>query len=837
MYSPDEAYENLIKYKEQLEEMNNKKLNESDTRFKIIDTILIDVLGWDKSELETEHPIGETKKDEDHKSLFADYLLKSNHNQFLIEAKRNERYFTIPQSYVRTYTTSGVLVSNSDNKKFIEQATTYMSKIGTPFCVLCNGLQFIIIRSKSLAQKKDALVFKGMEDILANFSEFYSILSPNEVGARHLDKILDRTDEIRQPPTYSKKVFDALINKNEQSANSEIRAVTEEYITKYFGELTRSKTQIETLKECYCDPTGKFTAFSKQLKQKIISKEVDALKQLQVKDALWQGGNFEDKYIATLKEKEGGVFVLVGGVGAGKTTFINHFYFYELSEQIRKDLIWVNIDFLEFTGKTDEVNNFLIEKLEELMKTDLFSKYGIHKWDTKLKIFQEEMDILLEGLPPYFQEDSKEVQKAQFEKIQELTQNKDFYLKKVFQYLREELGKKICFVFDNTDQKPNDQQLEILMNAFKQANNYQAIIVTALRLENYFKSLDKPPFDAYQPIVFRIEPPSVKELLKKRLNASLRYQREEFSMDLGAKVFKIPVAKFVQVLENTLDYMPERQVEEMLENLSGGNMRRALLIFKKFIQAGNFVLYQNYSLIKRLKDARLEYEEVLESVALGDNKYYQSQDSPLKNLFKYHTEDGFYSHFTAIYVLKFLEDRVGYQKQHNNGFVSLDEIYNKFSFMFASKEKMIIILEDLLQQFIIESNIGERQQIINTESIAISELGLYYLNHFLMDWNYFKYVIVDTPIKNRSFHRELVTEFKKAERTLNKNAKLIITLNAIELFLEYLKKSEEEEFKLINSILPSGIASPVRAIMPKIINDFNQAKATELKNIPAHFKI
>ncbi len=52
-----------------------------------------------------------------------------------------------------------------------------------------------------------------------------------------------------------------------------------------------------------------------------------------------------DKYIATLKENEGGVFVLVGGVGAGKTTFINHFYFYELTEQIRKDIIWINIDF------------------------------------------------------------------------------------------------------------------------------------------------------------------------------------------------------------------------------------------------------------------------------------------------------------------------------------------------------------------------------------------------------------------------------------------------------------------------------------------------------------
>ncbi|MGR5906724.1 hypothetical protein ACT7DL_00655 [Bacillus paranthracis] len=164
-----------------------------------------------------------------------------------------------------------------------------------------------------------------------------------------------------------------------------------------------------------------------------------------------------------------------------------------------------------------------------------------------------------------------------------------------------------------------------------------------------------------------------------------------------------------------------------------------------------------------MKDARLKYDEVLKSIALGDNKYYQSQDSPLKNLFKYHAEDGFYSHFTQVYILQFLEDRAAYQNQYNNGFVTLDEIYSKFSFMFANEEKMILILEDLLQQFIIESNIGERQQIVNTGAIAISELGLYYLNHFLKDWNYFKYIMVDTPIKNRKIHRELATEFRKSE--------------------------------------------------------------------------
>jgi len=169
------------------------------------------------------------------------------------------------------------------------------------------------------------------------------------------------------------------------------------------------------------------------------------------------------------------------------------------------------------------------------------------------------------------------------------------------------LHQKICFVFDNTDQKTDDQQIQILMYAFERARIYEAIIITALRLESYFHSKDKPPLDAYEPIIFRIEPPGVKELLKKRLKASQHYQKEEFIIDLEqknrTKAIRIPVAKFVRVLENTLDYIPDQQVAELFEYLSGGNMRRTLQIFQRFIQAGSTVLYQNIELMSNLKGA------------------------------------------------------------------------------------------------------------------------------------------------------------------------------------------------------------------------------------------
>ncbi|WP_313150790.1 P-loop NTPase fold protein [Lysinibacillus capsici] len=835
MFNPDYAYEKFVSLKDQLVEMNSRILNEADTRLKIIDTLFIDILGWDKRDLELEHSIGDTKQDQEHKTLFADYLLESDNNLFLIEAKRNERYFSLPSSNHRTYKKeSGFLATNKDNKKFIDQAVQYMNKIGTPFCVLCNGLQLIIIRRRTVRVKRDILVFKNIEDIDRNFIDFYSILSPLGKGVNYLDEVLEKFDTIRQPPIFGKRIFDSLVDKLEQTSNATVKGVMDEYITNYFSELTTSKAKIETLKECYVDPKGKFSQFSQHLKQKIVSSQINELQYASVSDEpkAWGFGSFEKQYITKLKENENSVFVLVGGVGAGKTTFLNYFYFYELDDAIRKNLIWLNIDFLYFSDSKDKVNDFIANEISEYLKSEALSKFGVNKYEVKLKIYEKEIESYKEGLPDFITKNQSRLDDLIFEKLTEWESDDYIHLTKIFRYLREELNQKVCFVFDNTDQKVDDEQVEVLMSAFKWARDFQATIITSLRLENYFDIKDRPPFDAYQPITFRIEPPSVKELLSKRLHASKQYPKEHFIIDINRmgspKAMKIPIAKFVAILENTLNKSSDYSIEEMLESLSGGNMRRILLIFKNFIQSGNFTLYQNYSLIKRMQEASLTYQEVLGSIALGDNKYYQSVDSPIQNLFAFNPNDGFNSHFSTLYLLKYLESKAQTINQYNNGFIMIEELYQKFDCLFSTIEDMKQEVGLLLNHFIVDSNIGERKALHNTTSIAISELGIYYLNNFLKDWNYFKYIMIDTSLKNKQIYDDLMSNSKKAFRIVNREAQTKQMLFTIEMFLEYLKESEDEDLKYINTLYGEKYNSVLKSCMPNIIQDFRHSKANEL---------
>jgi hypothetical protein len=70
---------------------SKQKLNEADTRFKIIDTILLDILHWQKDPLMLEVIKSSTR---------ADYVLygKNQKPLLIIEAKKTGSYFNLPSN-------------------------------------------------------------------------------------------------------------------------------------------------------------------------------------------------------------------------------------------------------------------------------------------------------------------------------------------------------------------------------------------------------------------------------------------------------------------------------------------------------------------------------------------------------------------------------------------------------------------------------------------------------------------------------------------------------------------------------------------------------------------
>ncbi|WP_424769331.1 hypothetical protein [Paenibacillus sp. sgz302251] len=818
----DKSYDKFLALKHISSALTQKELNESDTRLRLIDTMFIEVLGWDKAVIHNELNIGDLAEDNSHKTLYADYLLKSDINTYLIEAKRFGNYFKLPTTgSKRVYSGKGTVYVQ--NKTVIDQVKKYMMKIGTPFCVLTNGHQYIIIRRPMPAQDKDIIVFRSFDDVDANFQLFYDILNPFNNGDGIIDDIIKAPDEIRQPPTLNIKLYNLIKEKDRYPfATTNLELALNSLLNMYFDDIS-DEDQVRLLKQCYCDPSGIYSEFAGTLKNRILADPVSSIKQLTKKDIYGDFGNFEKQYKLDLETNPGAVYVLLGDVGAGKSTFLTHFYHYDLDEATRKKIIWIRINNLRYNGPTEKLNDWITEKVNELLfedKSKVYDDLHLNEYDTLNKIYENEISQHIKGFAPSLQANADFVDKEISELLKELRKNIEQRISKTIQYLKS-IDKHICFVFDNIDQKPFEEQKELLLISHNRALSYKSTVITAMRMESYYMIKNKPPFDAIVVNEYRIEAPSVKDLLSKRLDAFNNHPQNEVIYQKDQKTIKIPLNKFVTVIKNTIE--KERNVQSFLSDMSGGNMRRLLAMFRTFIKSDRSKINELVRLVEHVSaNSYVSYDDFFESVTKGNDRFYQSDTSDIKNLFVYNN-DGFYSHFTSIYILEYLDKRAF--NFGTKGYVEIDELLEKFSMFFTDKSKLVNVLLPLMNEFLISSNVGSRREFNGTQSVIITEVGKYYLNSLIFDWRYLQNVMIDTPIRIETHAQEIFKVYQPLIRGVaNKKHYYLLIKQCISIFLDYLEEVESQDIKFLEATTGSPV--PFKAFVPKLKKGFTASIST-----------
>ena len=168
MLNIDESKNNFDVYKENISDFEKNDLNESDTRSKLIDALLINVLGWSEADIKREGRL---------ESGYFDYQISSPGFTFIIEAKRNFKDFSIPTKHKKAKIKSIF----SENEELFKQIRSYAIDSGLQFGILTNGRQFILVKLFNTDGKNwkenECLLFNGIEDIEARFVEFYDNLS------------------------------------------------------------------------------------------------------------------------------------------------------------------------------------------------------------------------------------------------------------------------------------------------------------------------------------------------------------------------------------------------------------------------------------------------------------------------------------------------------------------------------------------------------------------------------------------------------------------------------------------------------------------------------------
>ena len=314
--------------------------NEAETRKKVIDRIIENVLGWD--------PINdinyETRVTEDGKTTFADYKITTATTAIVIEAKSIGKAFDLPTT--RTSLKLGGVLSEGDVGAAIMQVRDYARKLAIQFAVATNGSAWIIfpaIRTDGITfENTYARIFRSIEDIKTRFVEFWELLSRQRAIEGGLENELFGLNKIEIPRR--------LISQFREPGFRLGRNNIYEYIEPAINSALTDESllnDLEGLSACYVKSTerlkhdSRLHMYLKDLKPPLGRKVV--------RPRTGKEEKVLDKTISKTEIGRNQFILILGPVGAGKTTFL--YYTRKISGRklIDNKIMWFYIDYKRAT--------------------------------------------------------------------------------------------------------------------------------------------------------------------------------------------------------------------------------------------------------------------------------------------------------------------------------------------------------------------------------------------------------------------------------------------------------------------------------------------------------
>lgn len=717
--------------------------NESDTRLKLINRLLTDVLHW---------PLAAIRTEELSDGGYMDYVLGAPGPRFIVEAKREGIYFDLPAG-----TTTGVhsIRSITDGaagkplKDAMDQVTRYAANEGVAPAAVSNGPQLVIflaIRTDNIQPRKGrALVYTSPEDMRTDFRRLWDNASPYGIDAKRLYSTL-RVTATPPPSPLSVHIanFPGVQRRNDLQAGLDILGDL------FLVDVAKlEELRSDFLRDCYASSgaLSQYAMISKQILQSryaMLREErgpetTSAVTKKGISTALTQ-----DMLAAAASSRP---IVLLGDVGVGKTTFIQRLVYVEAPE-LFQDAFTIYIDFGASTTLSD-LRTFVIEESTRqlLVRHDI----DIEDVDFVEDVYRDHLQLQERRILGRL----KDIDPIMYERerllfLRRLVDNRAEHLRKGLERLRTSRRRQIVVFLDNIDQRSDEDQEQVFLIANELAANWPATVFVTLRPETFYSSSRRGVLSGYQPRVFTIAPPRTDIMLQRRVDFALRQLQETGrlgSFPVGITVDSENLVDFLEVLGD--NFRTNDQLIALIDNIAGGNMRLALRFVKDFLGSGHV---NTGKIIDRYREEGryvIAVHEFLRALIFGDNRYYDPDSSPIANLFRITQPDG-REHFLLPIILT--QAQVLGEQFQQEGYVSAEALHSFCQQLGFTSDQVVAALDYALGHRLLDST-PRFTSDLQTLFYRITTVGAYTTKVLLAYFAYVDAVLTDTPIVDEQYRR------------------------------------------------------------------------------------
>lgn len=513
----DDAYARLKDITEQFKEFVSQKgrVSEADTRVKFIDRVLKEVCCWPEPALSRE----------DHVNVgYSDYQLTMRDVPLVaVEAKREGIAFVLPTcTHARFAQLNGAMMTDAEVKKVLYQVRKYCDDGGIKFAVATNGYTWIIfraIRDDMPWNRGRARIYPSIESILEHFVEFWNLLSYDAISQGSLDIQFGR---IPPPPRDLFRVIDRLFNADLPLRRNRLNTQLQP-ILKYIFEDIAAQDDLDLLNSCYVH-TESLLVVARDLNVVItdaLPKELEQAGTREVTQTESDVGVFGESVHVAVQHKRGELYLLLGGIGSGKTTFLKRYHKLIANSFLQNNAFVFAVDFLQAPLDAGRLETFVWNAILGPLRT-VYDSQNVENPRHVKSIFRDKIAAIEHTALRKFAKHTEEYEQALGPYLASWQSDLEDYLPRLLQFIARTNKRTAVLFADNVDQLDPEYQAQIFLLAQRVTREAGCVTIVALREESYYAPSIQNTFTAYNTHKFHIASPQFRRMIGNRIEYAIR---------------------------------------------------------------------------------------------------------------------------------------------------------------------------------------------------------------------------------------------------------------------------------------------------------------------------
>ncbi len=767
------SYDDIF-YQKFLDNLSNLKSltkieNESDTRLRAIDTIIFDILQWEKKSVETEKYC--------RAQGYADYVFSLNdHPMFVLEAKRSGMDFVFKNRKFenRPYAFGLLAKECSAAMDALQQAIGYAATLGARYVGISNGHQWLFSLTfvpRQPLEKRLVYVFESLDAISNYFMKFLSCFSPKGIGRNEVSHDLLETLKLPAPAKLSSRIPGYPLSADRNVFQNELS-----YILDFLWQLIAQEEGSEGFVEnCYVNPNSHEDILA--LVREVIEKRQNEDKIL-MEYELESIGKLPQELAHLPSERP---FVVLGEVGRGKSSFLKYLRFVAVKEYLN-NYLQIELNFVDRPDKATEIPNFVYSEIERQLR----EFYNIDINENKFVRGVLHSDLMrLKKTPKgvMYAENIEKYHKFELEEIDKQISDRHAYLTKVIHHLKRGRQCSVALFFDNLDRRSAKIQEEAFLRASAIARDWASLAFICLRPDTYYRSQRKGVLDSIAPIAFTVGQPDLALVLKRRFAFAKKIAEgqpinSKLKRSSPSQNISLDLPKVAKIFESCEFAAWKRHgIIPTLEAVSNGNIRRLLDLSRKILCCGHLDTKKIYHKILGSGHYYVPDYEGIKALLYGDYMHFDSNRSPFINLFDIKNADPI-EHFLRISILQYLSKIPS--EGATKGYIKLNDFIPYLAMLGYPFSISIESINILIEKHYLRKPVEEESELLETDKVRITSLGRYHLYNLVSVFQYLDAVLIDTPILDDNIRDSI-----KDEKNIHARVK------RTELFINYLNSCSD----------------------------------------------